>query len=63
MGDGEGQDHNEGHQDIRLLDGLLERRREGPECASRELQKDGCGDCQTEGPEDEDRDLRGIMCA
>jgi len=55
MGDGEGQDHNEGHQDIRLLDGLLEKRREGPECPPGKLQEGGPQDCTPEGPKAEGR--------
>ena len=63
MGDGESQDHKEGQDDIQLLDGLMERRWEGPECPPGELQEGGSRYRPAEGSEDEDRDLRGIMCA
>ncbi|GEM_PF-7009582 len=39
LADGEGKDHKEREQDLSLLDGLMERRREGPECPPGELQE------------------------
>ena len=55
MGDGESQDHKEGIQEICLLDGYLARRRKDAKCPHRELRKNGCGDRQAEGQEDEGR--------
>ena len=45
----EGKDHKEREQDLSLLDGLMERRREGPKCAPRELQEGRPRDSITEG--------------
>ena len=53
MADGEGQDHQEGIQEICLLDGHMARRWRNAKCPYRELRKDGYASCLAEGQEDE----------
>ena len=50
LADGEEQDHEERRPDISLLDGLMERRREGKAHSSRELQESRPRDHTPEGP-------------
>jgi len=54
LADGEGKDHKEREQDLSLLDGLMERRREGPKCPPGELQEGGPRDRPAESTEDEE---------
>ena len=53
LADGEGKDHQEREQDLSVLDGLLERRREGPKRASWKLQEGGPRDGTPESTEGE----------
>ena len=54
LADGEGEDYKEGRPDLSLLDGLLERRWEGPKCPPGELQEGGPRDRPAESTEDEE---------
>mgnify|MGYP007023465288 CR=1 FL=1 len=54
LADGEGEDHKEGRPDLSILDGLLERRWEGPKCPPGELQEGGPRDRPAESTEDEE---------